>query len=160
MASAPQLNPALAPLMLKYVELSSALTKRALDELVATRKVAQDAAAQHEAVLEAMIAGGTIQPAQKQAAAKLLLDPVQTLALLKNAAAKIGELKAAAGTGKSASDRLGEAGSNGDGVKAAHDPNYSLSSPYVGERTTKLKASDMAMIRGLGLEGRINGEQA
>jgi hypothetical protein len=136
---------ALANQTLRFVQVASALGKRAMDELSGFRQAAKVAQAKQGPVLDQMVASAAIQPHQKEAAASMLATHADTLELLTHAVAKIAALQ------KDASVKVaGELGRPGD-PEAAVDPSASLTSPFVGARTTTKKASDRALLRGLGL---------
>jgi hypothetical protein len=144
------MNQNLMPMVLRYVQLSSATAKQALDQLGARRQSEKRAAAEVPATIQALLASGTITAEQQKQAAEMLGDHGKTMQLLKNAVAKIAELS----TAKQASAGLG-AGVDGDPTaeKAAGDDfNKSLTSPFVGQRTSEKKASDHKLFAGLGLQ--------
>ena len=91
-----------------------------------------------------MIATGCVAPHQKQAAAGMLSNHGQSLDLLVNAVNKMQSYKQA--SEKAASD-LGQAVTEKEaGVSAPTSLSDSLSSPYVGRRTSEKKASDLAIL--------------
>jgi hypothetical protein len=144
------MNQNLMPMVLRYVQLSSATAKQALDQLGARRQAEKRAQAEMPATIAALLASGTITEAQKTAAAEMLADHGKTMQLLKNAVAKIAELSAtkkqaaALGTGVDDTDKTA-----GDGGE--NDFNKSLTSPFVGQRTSEKKASDHKLFAGLGI---------
>lgn len=148
------MNPALATKALNYVAVSSALTKKALDELSVHRASQQKAAAARPELLKRMIEVGAVAEHQKQAAEAMLGSHAETLGLLKMAVERIAKLKEQ--TQKQASD-LGqavdpkEAGVSGE-AKLAGDYD-SLTDPHVGRKTSQKKASDVAILRVLEAPG-------
>lgn len=143
----------LIPKMLRYVQVSSVLGKRALDRLAEKQAADKRAADQIPALLDKMVQAGTITAQQKQAAAQMLGDHGSALQLLGNAVTKIAELSTAAGQRKAASD-LGQGVEDPEktGSASGKPEDWSLTSPLVGVRTSEKKASDHALLRGLGLE--------
>lgn len=144
----------LTPSVLRFVQVSSAFGKRALDGLNAYRTAEKAAAAKAPALVEKMANSGAIKPEEKSAAAAMLASHEQTLALLNNAVDKIAELTSKqAKAGKQASAALGGAVSDKEaGVDASTaDGSWSLKDPYVGQRSSVKKASDHALLAGLGL---------
>ncbi len=149
----PQQN-TLLPDVLQFVRYSSALNKRALDERAQLKTKLAKAAEKKAGVIQHLITTNTITEADRVKVAEMLDDPSQTLELLKNAASRIQEL--AKTNVKSAGDLGSGVGEDGQVGKTAsapkeHDPNWSLSSAFVGGRTSEKKASDVALFRGLGL---------
>ena len=144
-------NPNTMAKVLRFVQVSSALTKRALDEVAQKRTNDKQASALVPDLLKRMQSAGTIAEHQTKSAEQLLNTHQGTLQLLKNAVDKIAELSKAAEQHKEAGDlghgtddKVGEDGGDAD-------PNASLSSPFVGQRSSVKKASDVALFRGLGL---------
>lgn len=138
------LDPVLAGKMLRYTQVSNVLVKKALDALTPFQQDAEKAAAAREALIDHMIATGTIPEHEKEAAAKAMSSQEGLQHVLKNAIDKIATLQQ---NQKTAGD-LGEgvdAGSldlAGVGAPSAnHNPNY------LGARTSEKKASDVAMLR-------------
>lgn len=142
------------PKMLRYVQVSSVLGKRALDALAQKQAAEKRAADQIPSLLDSMVQAGTITEQQKQAAAQLLGSHAGSLQLLKNAVTKIAELSKAKSQ-KTAGD-LGQGVEDpektGSASNGGKPEDWSLTSPLVGVRTSEKKASDHALFRGLGLE--------
>ena len=137
------MTPDLQTKVLRYVQLTSALTKRACAEVAERRAAEKTAADQIPALVEKMLAAQVIGDHQKQAAEALLRKHGGALGLLANAVGKIKELS---GQTKAAGD-LGEGVGEGT-VKGAgaHDPTDSLTNPWVGRRSSEKRASDVALL--------------
>ncbi len=146
------MNAALATKTVNYVAVSSALTKRALDELSVHRASQEKAATLRPDLLKRMLEVGAVGEHQKQAAEAMLGSHAETLNLLKLAIDKIGQLQSQAQ--KQASD-LGQgvdAGEAGVSPKLAGDYD-SLTDGYVGRKTSQRKASDAAILSVLSAPG-------
>lgn len=138
------MNNKLAAQAVEFVAASSALTDRLMGEVKSQRAEKQAAAQKLNAVLDRMLATGCVAPHQKQAAAGMLSNHGQSLDLLVNAVNKMQSYKQA--SEKAASD-LGQAVTEKEaGVSAPTSLSDSLSSPYVGRRTSEKKASDLAIL--------------
>lgn len=133
---------------LQFVALASTFGKRASDALAAHELKEKKAAELRPSILQHLLANGMIAEHQKEAAARLLESHEGTLQLLKNAADRIVSLNSRT---KQASD-LGSGVEDPEASAAGFDPNWSLKTPFVGVPTSQKKASDLAMLRGLGLE--------
>lgn len=141
------MKPQFANKVLKYVEINSALLKRALDELQTHRALQKKAADQRPAILQRMIEIGCVTENTKQAAEAMLAGHAETLGLLKSATDKIAELRERIQKQASELGRGEEPGTTGvPGVKTASDYD-SLSDGYVGRKTSQRKASDEAILR-------------
>ena len=131
--------------VIKYVEVTSALNKRALDEVGVSRQSRQKAAGLVDPLLQHMIDSGVVAPNQKEAAQALLGAHDSTLGLLKSAVDRIVSLnkelakKVATDLGK------GEAGE-----KEAGDAFDSLNNPHVGARTSYMRESDKPLMALIG----------
>lgn len=130
----------IAQKVLKYVQIASAFGKKAVDELTPLKADAEKAAEARPSLIETLVSTGNIQETQKEAADNMLQSHAGSLQLLKSALDRIEKLKA---NQKNASD-LGE-GVDPSVIDAAPDFD-SLSSPFVGLRTSEKKASDRAML--------------
>jgi len=143
------LDTVLAEKASRSVQVFSALTKRALDELQPLKADAEKAAGDRPALLDSLVAAGAIEEHQKEAAAAKLSTHAGTAELLKQAAMTIQKL---AENQKEASDLgvgVDPSLTGGSGTsKAGFD---SLTSPFVGRQTSEKKASDEAYRRGLGI---------
>ena len=137
------MNPQLSNKVLNYVAVSSALTKKALDELQVHRAAQQKAASVRPELLARMLQVGAIAEHQKQAGEAMLASHPETLSLLKLAVDKIEKLQGQ--VQKSAAD-LGQGVEDNAGVKTAGDYD-SMNDPFVGRRTSQRKASDVAILR-------------
>jgi hypothetical protein len=142
------MDPKLANQTLQYVQVTTALTKRALDEVQVHRDSQEKAASMRNNVLESLIEAGCVGETQKQAAEAMLGSHAETLNLLKLASDKIKDQQAK--LVKHAGD-LGagvdpaEVGANGS-VKSA-DEYDSMTDGYVGRKTSEKKASDEAILK-------------
>jgi hypothetical protein len=137
------MNRNFASKVLQYVEVNSALLKRALDELGVHRQAQKRAADQRADLLKRMVEVGCVQESQKTAADAMLGGHAETMGLLKAAVDKI------AGLREELSKRAGDLGQGADpkefgSEKAAFD---SLSDGYVGRKTSQRKASDEAILK-------------
>ena len=144
------MNTTLATKALNYVQVSSALTKRALDELSVHRAAQEKAASMRAEILSRMIEVGAVAEHQKTAADAMLASHPETLNLLKMAIDKLAKMQGA--LQKHAVD-LGEGVNEteaGAQTKTAGDYD-SITDGYVGRKTGKRKASDVALMTGLGL---------
>lgn len=138
--------------VLQYVQLTGALSKRAMDKVAQLEAQQKQASAAAPAVLQAMLSANLVPAKQKQAAEAALGSHAQTLGLLNTAVAKLA--KVAAARANTTTLGRGEDATSPDGgaVKSASaGERDSLSSPFVGRRTTEKKASDRALLAGLGL---------
>lgn len=142
------MNPQLTTKVLNFVQVASVLSKRALDELGKKQAAEKSAASKVNELTEYMLRSGVIDANQKQAAEQMLGSHEQTMSLLKNAVQKIAEFKQ--GNIKKASE-LGQPVGEATGTSTRDNPEWSLKDPYVGARSSEKKASDVAMLRGLGL---------
>lgn len=138
------MNPQFASKVLKYVEINSALLKRALDELQVTRAAQKKAADLRSEVLQRLMEVGCVNDGSKKAADAMLTGHAETLGLLKSATDKIAELKET--IQKLALDRgQGEGPEKpAAGEKTAYD---SMTDGYVGRKTSQRKASDEAILK-------------
>lgn len=129
-----------------YIEVTSAFTKRAADEITLHRQGQEKAASMRPTVLKLMLDNNVIAPQQKEAAEAMLGGHAETLGLLSSAVEKIAELNAIiekSKTGLGGPDDSGtgstkKAGDNGE----AYD---SLGDNFVGRPTSEKKASDRAL---------------
>lgn len=138
------MNQVLVQKIAKHVAVTSALAKRAADELSVFRAQQEKAAGLRSEVLKLMVELGNVPEGQKQAAEAMLASHAETLGLLKTACEKMAHFKTALEK---------KAGDLGEGVDASLDskPAYdSLNDPYVGRRTSEKKASDAAILKVLG----------
>jgi hypothetical protein len=139
------MNPETAQKTLAYIQASSALAKRALDDRNELAQDREKAAAGREALINEMIAAEAIGDGQQEKVAAMLSTHADTTALLKSAVARIAELSA---NQKQAGDNLGQ-GVDNDVVSGAAPT--ARNDNYVGEKTAEAKESDVALLSGLGL---------
>jgi hypothetical protein len=139
----------LMPGVLRYVQISSAMAKKALDQLAIHQQREKAATDLIPATVDKLIATGTIEPHQKEAVAKMLANPSQTLQLLQNASEKLAEYQVK--LTKKAKAQLGQ-GTDEDPTKEAGDLETAVMSPYVGARRSEKTAADHALFKGLGLQ--------
>lgn len=117
----------------------AAMQKAAAIEKTAATKQAQISKMIPQ-VVDALVANERITPAQREKVAAMLADPVKALDLLIKTAAH-----------KNAAE-MAHLGSPVKQASANANSNYnSLTTPHVGARTTREKASSAALFRGLGL---------
>lgn len=137
-------NNPLAQKTLQFVTISGVFAKKAIDEVNEHRKAADAAREKSPEILSHLKASNVIDEDQEKLAEEMLSSHSQTLDLLKSAVDALAEARRALA--------VKEAMDNGD---AAADPNgngssdSSLHGPYVGQRTSVKKASDLALERGL-----------
>ncbi len=131
------MNQQLVAKTLKFVQIASSFGKRAADELNVHRGLQTKAAALRPALLDKMVAAGTVDPGYKEAADAMLSSHPETLKLLEAAIEKIAELRNAQAV-KTASDLGGadhtQPGQGGSGVSLGGASYDSLNSPVVGGR--------------------------
>lgn len=143
--------------VLGYVEVSSLLAKKAVDEVSVHRQAQKRAGDLRGPLLKQMLDVGVVAPHQKEAADAMLASHAETLNLLKAAVEKISELRQSgspATLGKAVTEKEAGVGSGGGtpppGSPVPGTENYdSLSDPVVGRRTSFKKASDVALARAL-----------
>lgn len=139
--------------MLQYTEVSSMLTKRAMDENRVHQQAQQKAAALQADTLAHLVKLDVIPASEKEAAAIMLGAHDSTLGLVKAAADKIAEVVAENAQLRS---RLTKKGSDlgraePDGSAPSGNGEYnSLTHPIVGEKTAYVKESDRALRRLIG----------
>lgn len=140
------MNQSFLDAVLRFVELSSATVKRALDENAHYRQSQARASYLQEPLLEHLINTGIVASTQKQAAEAMLNSHAESLQLLKAAADKIVELRQQMGI-KQAND-LGRGDDSRVYFTAPGRGQYdSLQDPFIGRKTTEKKASDMALLK-------------
>lgn len=139
------MNPETAGKTLAYIQASTALAKRALDERNELAQDREKAAAGREALINEMITAEAIGDGQQEKVATMLATHSDTTALLKSAIAKIAELSA---NQKQAGDSLGH-GVDADAVDGVAPS--ARNDNYIGEKTAEVKDSDRALLGGLGI---------
>lgn len=131
--------------MLQFVQVTSTFGKRALEELGVHRGREKRANDVRAGVLQQLLDGGLIAEHQKEAAAKILADPAESLKLLGKAAAELTKYKTAS------EKQASTLGQGVDDPAAPASTSYdSIKSPFVGMRTSQKKASDIAFEKALG----------
>lgn len=135
------------PRTLQFVKLSGAFCKKAIDELNEHRKKADAAEEKRAGMLEHLKTSGVIDETQTSDANTMLGSHAGTMDLLKGAVDRIVALENEARQKQA----LDQGSASGDPMKAADDPQASLVSPFVGQRTSQKKASDHALLAGLGI---------
>jgi hypothetical protein len=133
---------------LQFVKLSGAFCQKAIDEINQHRKQADAAEAKQAEMLDLLKSAGVIDEGQEKLAADMLGNHAASLDLLKNAIDQIVAMrkesvqKEAMAQGSAADDPYANTGQSA---------NSSLDSPFVGLRTSEKKASDLALMQGLGV---------
>lgn len=133
-------NNQLVQKMVDYIGFSDAAMTKAAAVIKAQEEQAEKLAALVPEAVKACVEHERVEPHQKEALAKALLDPVRAVELV---------IKLAGHRNAAEMSRLGTP--VGTTKVAGHDPAHSLTSGYVGARDGRLKASDVAFFRGLGL---------
>ena len=128
--------------VLGFVSLASEIVKRAMDEINSYRSMQKKANALIDGLTKQLGEVELILPTEKTAAAAMLADPVASLGLMSNLIDRFKELR---------TSRVKEASEPGravtDGSREAYN---SVTSNYVGEKTSQQKESDRRYIDGLG----------
>lgn len=140
----------------KFVEVSSMMGKRALDEIEVHRQGQKRAADLKNALLEHMVAVGVVNAQQKQGADAMLSSHAETMQLLKAAVDKIAFLKTeldkqhqktAGDLGQAVDPQTLEPAYSGGKLPMTKEGEYdSLNDPMVGRQTPFLKKSDLALM--------------
>lgn len=138
----------LATKVVDFVGASSTLGQRAMDKIAEFEGQHKAATTKVAGLVQHLIECKVIEPGQAKQAEAALANHSQALELLRNSSSKIAELR------KEAETRKGmNLGAPAGQEKAASSKAYdSQTDPYVGRRTTEKKASDHAIMAGLGLE--------
>ena len=138
-------TPTIPEKVLDFIGYSTAALEKADAMLQSHEKQAADCAALIPTAVAALVDHERIREDQREKAAELLKDPVKTLQLLiKVAGHRNAQELAHLGTGVDSAVKTASGGQT-------HDPSQSLSSPFVGQRTTRVKQSSVNLFRGLGL---------
>ena len=122
-----------------YIGYSDAALTKAAAELDVRASQAEKIAQLIPAAVNACVEHERIEPHQKEALAAALQDPVRAMELV---------IKLAAHKNAAEVSRLGTPVAE---KSAGYDPERSLTSGYVGARDGRLKASDIKLYTGLGL---------
>lgn len=126
--------------VIDYIGYSDAALTKAASVIKTQEEQAEKLAQLIPAAVKACVENERIEAHQKEALEKALHDPVRTMELV---------VKLAAHKNAAEMSRLGTP--VGETKQASYDPTTSLTSGYVGARDGRLKASDIAFFRGLGL---------
>lgn len=130
--------------VVEYIGYSSAALEKAAEVVSKSEAEKNARAALIPQAVEALVAGERIDPKQREKAAQVLADPVETLKLL----IKVAQHRNAQEQGHLGTPVAGQTKTAG---AVAHDPSTSLSTPHVGRRTTMVKQSDVNLFSRLGL---------
>lgn len=133
-------NKDIAQSVIDYIGYSDAALTKAASVIEAQEAVKEKVASLIPAAVEACVENERVEAHQKEALAEALTDHAQAIELLTKLAAHRNDAEQA--------PRLGTP----VGTKSAsYDPSNSLTSGYVGARDGRLKASDIKLFEGLGL---------
>lgn len=140
---------------LKFIEVGSALVKKAMDEIEVHRTSQKRAADLRGPLLDFLVQNGFIAEHQKQAAEAMLASHAESLQLLKAMGEKFAEykkqtsIKEAAALGKGESEKRAGLGGSGTTTPVPNGNGQydSLSDPFVGRKTSEKKASDLALMK-------------
>ncbi len=138
-------NNALVQKVIDYIGFSDAAMTKAASVLTAQEAAQEKVARLIPEAVKACVENERIEAHQKEALAAALQDPVRAMELV---------IKLASHKNSAEMARLGTPVSS---VKTAgYDPSSSLTSGYVGARDGRLKASDVKLFTGLGLNPPTN----
>jgi hypothetical protein len=135
----PDTNNPLAQNIIDYIGYSDAAMTKAAAVLKEKEEHAEKLAHLIPAAVKACVENERVEPHQKEALAKALENPVRAVELV---------IKLAAHKNAAELSRLGTPVAT---KTASYDPTNSLTSGYVGARDGRLKASDIKLFQGLGL---------
>lgn len=133
-------TPEIAQSVIDYIGYSDAALTKAAAALDAQKEQQEKVAALIPAAVEACVENERIEPHQKEALAEALTNHAEAVALLTKLAAHRNSTELAPRLGTPVSQKA-----------ASYEPNNSLTSGYVGARDGRLKASDVKLFTGLGL---------
>lgn len=125
--------------VIDYIGFSDAAMSKAAATISARDAEQEKIAELIPAAVEACVENERIEPHQKEALAAALKDPVKTIELV---------VKLASHRNAAEMSRIGEPVAE---KTAGYDPNTSVTSSYVGARDGRLRASDIKLFTGLGL---------
>lgn len=133
----------LAEKVLEQIRVSDTILQKAAAAEKQQEEKKAAVAARIPEVVDALLRNERIQPSQQEKLAGLLEDPAKVLELMiKVADHRNADEVAKLGQGVAGSEKT---------AGAASDPSRSLTDPYVGGRTTRVKQSSVNFFRGLGL---------
>ena len=135
----PENNNAFVQKIVDYIGYSDAAMTKAAAVLKEKEEHAEKLASLIPEAVKACVENERIEPHQKEALADALANPVRAMELV---------IKLAAHRNAAEMSRLGTPVST---KSAGYDPSNSLTSGYVGARDGKLRASDIKLFQGLGL---------
>ena len=133
-------NNALVQKIVDYIGYSDAAMTKAAAVIKEREEQAEKLANLIPEAIKACIENERVEPHQKEALASALANPVRAMELV---------IKLAAHRNAAEMSRLGTP--VGTTKSAGYDPSNSLTSGYVGARDGRLKASDIKLFQGLGL---------
>lgn len=126
--------------IIDYIGYSDAAMTKAAASLQVQETQATKIAALIPTAVKACVENERVEPHQKEALEQALRDPVATMELV---------VKLASHRNSAELGRLGQP--VGQQKSASYDPNTSLTNGYVGARDGRVKASDVKLFTGLGL---------
>jgi hypothetical protein len=127
--------------VIDYIGFSDAALTKAAAELEVREEQQEKLAKLIPEAVKVCVENERIEPHQKEALANALQDPVRTMELV---------VKLASHRNAAEMSRIGTPVGNTQKT-AGYDPNNSVTSAYVGARDGRLRASDIKLFTGLGL---------